>query len=270
MPILKICLLLSLILAGCSQNENEVTGQRGPFVRDEPSPPNKSDETVPAQAVGFYAQGSLINDTEFPSEGNGFIKVFRARNRHFITRHLLAVISFASREVAKTFPGGERLQIGDIAKRSGGKLSLHASHQNGLDADIAYYRLNKREMDPEGFGGFDEVFVRNGKVTANFDLERNYEVMKYFVSTGRVNRIFVDVAIKTKFCELSKGHELSELDRETIRRMRPLENHKDHMHLRIKCPLTSPDCQTQVEPPEGMGCPATGQMLFNMFDPTED
>ena len=38
--------------------------------------------------------------------------------------------------------------IGDISRRGGGPLDEHASHQNGLDVDIYYPRLDGREVAP--------------------------------------------------------------------------------------------------------------------------
>ncbi len=278
---LLIVLVVSHFAFACAKaDNNEMTGGQGPKIRDidhgddknggkgSDKDSNISDTSLP-QAVGFYAEGKLINDYFFPDEAEGVIKVFRGRKRSFMTNYLANVIAFGAATVAKAFPGGERLQVGDTSKKGGGQLSLHASHQNGLDADIRYYSVNHNELNPDGFGGFTEIYVKNGKVTANFDVERNFELMKTFVSSGTVNRIFMDAAIKEKFCKSLDTHHLTALEIESLRRMRPLTNHQDHMHLRVKCPKTSPDCVTQVEPPSGTGCPAPGTVLINEFDPME-
>jgi penicillin-insensitive murein endopeptidase len=269
--------LCAFAVSACSKDESEMSGGQGPRVGEivddiDDSPSDKPPENSKSnpQAVGFYAEGKLINDLFFPFVGEGFLKVFRDRKRNYATDYLYSVISYGAKELQRRYPDGERVQIGDISKQGGGQLSRHASHQNGLDADLSYFRKDRREMDPEGFGGFDEVFVKNGKVTANFDVQRNYEIIKSYVSTSTVGRVFMDAQIKTKLCEYAESlNGLTDLDKETLRRMRPLENHKDHMHLRIKCPKSSPDCVTQVEPPAGTGCPIAGQVLINMFDPFE-
>lgn len=264
----SLIILCALSIMACSKNDDEMSGGRGAKVSENPNPiPSPEVRKSNPQAVGFYADGSLINDLYFPLEGSGFLKVFRDRKRNYATDYLFNVISYGAKEIATKYPDGERIQIGDISKQSGGQLARHASHQNGLDADIAYLRNNHREMKPEGFGGFDEVFVSNGKVTANLDVQRNYEIVKHYVSTSTVNRIFMDAAIKTRLCEYAKTLQMTDLDKETLRRIRPLENHQDHMHLRIKCPNSSPNCVTQAEPPAGTGCPSAGQVLINMFDP---
>ncbi|MGE3973737.1 MAG: penicillin-insensitive murein endopeptidase [Bdellovibrionales bacterium] len=273
--LMLICSLLGTV--GCAKTDesnSEVSGQRGELVKDlPPADPGKLPEDMPKdslpQAVGFYASGSLINSYNLPLDGFGFIKVFRTRDRGYVTDLLYWVLTEAAAELKEGYPDSERVQIGDTSDSNGGQLSRHASHQNGLDADLAYYRVNRREMNPEGFGGFDEVFVKTGKITPNFDVVRNYHFIDALVATGQVGRIFTDSVIKEALCryaaQLPKGA-MASRSTETLRRLRPITNHQDHMHVRVKCPSTSPNCQTQEEPPAGSGCPAKGQSLINSYN----
>ncbi len=204
------------------------------------------------QAIGFYANGSLINASALPDQGDGFVKLFRSRNRPWGTDDILSLFQWTAAEMQKRFPGGERLQVGDIANKKGGSTGGHDSHQNGLDMDIVYFRVNHKEiLDTSTFA---ESFVSHGKVTANFDTARNWETLKLLVSSKWVNRVFMDQAIKKEFCRYAKSIGESLRETETLRRMRPWPNHDDHFHLRIKCPPKSPRCKTQDEPPTGSGC----------------
>lgn len=210
------------------------------------------------QAHGFYSHGTLANASVFALEGEGFVKIFRPRDRGYATYDLTAVVETAAARLHHDYPGGERIQIGDVCARYGGKLSRHASHQNGLDADIAYLRVNHREQSPDdpAVNGFDELFVKNGKISANFDEQRVWEFVKALHGTGRVLRIFMDPVIKGALCGYSA--KIGETDQyaDVLRHIRPLANHKDHMHVRITCPAKSPDCQKQADPPAGAGCTA--------------
>lgn len=222
--------------------------------------PNDPTQGAFAQAVGFYSDGALINGLDFPLEGPGFVKIFRLRDRGWATHDLIEVITRAASAVATFFPGGERLQLGDASARAGGPISRHASHQNGLDVDTTYYNHRRTEQDPlESERGFTESFVRNGRVTANFDIERNWAFVKALVSTGRIGRIFVDPAIKQAFCR--HAERTGELrDRaEDLRRLRGIANHDDHFHVRITCPRNSPACREQEPPPPGTGCAGPAQ-----------
>jgi penicillin-insensitive murein endopeptidase len=154
---------------------------------------------------------------------------------------------------------GERVQIGDMASERGGTLSMHSSHQNGLDADIAYLQTDQLERDPEEWGerGFEVDFVRNKHVTRNFDQKRNWFLLKEIVSRGTVSRIFVDPEIKRLFCERSSKLDPTTPENvriEVLRRLRPYPDHDDHFHLRIDCPASSKKCLNQAAPPPGSGC----------------
>lgn len=278
---LVLCLSILVSIAGCSgSSSSEMSGLKGPLVRDLPvdseelNPPSGAPSTSPPQAIGFYANGRLEKPYSVPLDGRGFIKIFRIRDRGYATDLLHWLLDESSALLKHLFPDSERMQIGDVSDANGGQLSRHASHQNGLDADVAYLRMNRREMEPEGFGGFDEIFVSSGKVTKNFDVVRNYHLFDILISTQMVGRIFVDAAIKTALCDYAKtfdpASEIAKRSTETLRRLRLEALHDDHFHLRAKCPRTSPDCQTQAEPPAGSGCPSKGQALMNPYGYSEE
>ena len=206
------------------------------------------------QVVGFYSHGNLSSATALPLEGPGYVHLFQPRQRHFGSEGLVGLIESVAGELAARFTDGERLQIGDIAQEKGGEISGHASHQNGLDMDIKYFRVDHREQDPSRTDGFDEVFVRDGVVSANFDVARNWELTQAWVASGRVNRIFMDPAIKHAFCAVARGKGELETRAEILRRIQPYPNHDDHMHVRLTCPSTSARCQSQADLPPGSGC----------------
>jgi hypothetical protein len=59
--------------------------------------------------------------------------------------HLLLAVTQAFHE---SHPGASRLVIGDLSRLGGGPLDQHASHQNGLDVDVYYPRLDGSEIAP--------------------------------------------------------------------------------------------------------------------------
>jgi penicillin-insensitive murein endopeptidase len=66
----------------------------------------------------------------------------------------------------------------------------------------------------------------------------------------RVQRIFVNAAIKKALCREAKG------DRDWLSKVRPMYGHDYHFHIRIKCPAGADECETQPEPKEEEGCSA--------------
>lgn len=216
------------------------------------------------QAVRFYTKGSLANATAIPLESQGLVKVFRGKNRNYGTEELTRMIYSVAAEISKEFPNRERLQIGDVANKNGGSIGQHKSHQNGLDADIVYYRVDKKEQNPDWNGRYVEKFVKNGAVTANFDTERNWKLLKKFASFYQVERVFVDASIKRKYCSLYKNSK-DPLEQQALRMMRPARLHDDHMHIRISCPKSSTRCVSQEPPPPGNGC-SKSRMLMDMLE----
>lgn len=198
------------------------------------------------QVHGFYSKGTMKAASSMPQEGKGLLHIFHNRKRFYGSDGLIEIIESAAAEMSIRHPGLDRLQVGDIAAEQGGFISGHASHQNGLDADIVYYRMNHQEQnDPNGLKGFEESFVVKGKVTSNFDVARNWELVKLFEQSGRLNRIFVDEKIKEALCfhALSIGEIKSHED--ALKKLRPYANHDDHLHVRITCPATSAKCEKQ-------------------------
>jgi murein endopeptidase len=53
---------------------------------------------------------------------------------------------------ARRFPHAPRIVIGDISRKGGGYFPGHASHQQGLDADIYFPRADNAERSPIGGG----------------------------------------------------------------------------------------------------------------------
>jgi penicillin-insensitive murein endopeptidase len=212
------------------------------------------------QSIGFYANGSLKNPNNLGLEGEGFVKLFRNRDRAWGNDQLIDVITETALMLKKTFPYSERIQVGDLSQKIGGKISGHNSHQNGLDVDLVYFRVNHQEQEVNQTNGFSERFVFDGKLTANFDLERNWAFVKLLASKQNVQRIFMDPIIKKAFCDFAKMENEYDQNTEVLRKFRPLAHHDDHIHVRLLCPEGSKECTPQEAPPIGSGCDSIEQI----------
>jgi len=211
-----------------------------------------SHNLLASEAIGFYSNGSLVNAASIDDYSGHYEKLFRSRKRLYATDYLFNFLFDFSEEFIADHPDTEKFQLGDISALNGGKISRHASHQNGLDIDIVYLRVNKRGQDVD-YPEWKEYFVKNGAVTKNFDLTKNWELFKLIVSKGDVGRIFVDKAVKKAFCkEYSSSR--NKLDLETLRRLRPAKYHLTHFHLRLKCHESFKRCQKQADPANNSGC----------------
>lgn len=83
-------------------------------------------------------------------------------------------------------------------------------------------------------------------------------MIKLAAQDQEITRIFVNPAIKKQLCQ-EAGQ-----DRDWLRKVRPWFAHRAHMHVRLRCPADSLECQDQDAPPAGDGC---GAELSSWFTP---
>lgn len=216
-----------------------------------------------AQAIGYYNDGRLQNAASLPVEGGcgwrhlhaEFLVLFEDMKRIWGTSELVDMIQKTAFEMQSRFPDCDNLQVEDLSAEQGGDIPRHGSHENGLDADLGFYKANCQEhiATRENLYAPDMVLA-NGSISPNFDLERNWELMKTLHKHGDVNRIFVDQKLKDALCVYARNKgELSEHS-EVLRSLRHVNNHKDHLHIRLNCPANSTNCRSQAPPPAGHGC----------------
>lgn len=220
-----------------------------------------SSSTWASEAVGFYSKGSLKDAQSVFERALPVHKLFVSRAKLYTTDEMHDLLEAASDYVESNWPDSEVLQVGDLSGKRGGNAPRHSSHQNGLDADIVYLRHNAYVQAPQA-PEWEEYFVRGGVPTANFHVERNFSLFRYLVDEFSVTRIFVDSAIKNKFCQYVAKNGLNDaLTRETLRRLRIANLHQTHFHVRLACPEGDRSCTPQSAPPQGTGCNALELMM---------
>jgi murein endopeptidase len=109
------------------------------------------------------------------------------------------------RRYAREHPSAPRVGVGDLSLRHGGYFGpKHATHQNGLDADVYYPRKDRRERPPRRV---DQVDQRLSQVLVDL-----------FVAAG------ADVVYVGPNLRLSGPRGV----------VQPLWNHDNHLHVRIR------------------------------------
>ena len=119
-------------------------------------------------AVGTPAAGRLERGVRLPASGPGFFTwdpvLRRSPNRawrRWGTDRLVRVLLRVAREHHRAHPRAPRMAIGDLSRPRGGDFGPqfgyigHATHQNGLDADIYYPRADGRELAPRAASEID-------------------------------------------------------------------------------------------------------------------
>lgn len=206
--------------------------------------------------IGSYTNGSLQNAECLPETGEGYMQLYREMQMIWGTMPLVSMIQNTAADLARKYPNRDRLQVEDLSAEEGGDVDGHASHENGLDVDLGYMKADGIEHDPVKTGQkYAPSMVTGDSVTQNFDVERNWELMKALHRHGDVQRIFVDQVIKNKLCQYAKSKNDYSSNIDVLRSLRHVENHKDHLHVRLRCPKNANKCVNQPELPKGSGCP---------------
>ena len=206
----RLALILLLALAAALGAVSASTPAR-------PNDPNEPIEWRESRSLGKPWAGRLVNGVQLPAEGAQFFTwdpvLKRSPNRPWrrwgsdrLLRMLLDVLDgyFAAH------PFAPRVGIGDLSRPHGGIFDErfggrgHASHQNGLDVDVYYPRLDQQEL--------------RANVPREIDRALAQDLVTRFVQAGAV---YVFVGPRTSL----RG------PRKIVQR---LVYHDDHMHVRIR------------------------------------
>jgi murein endopeptidase len=121
-------------------------------------------------AVGLPEAGRLVRGVQLPPQGRHYFTwdpiLKRQPNRparRWATDDLIRTVLRVIRAYARAHPGAPRVGIGDLSRPHGGDFGAqfgglgHATHQNGLDADVYYPLRSEAERSPLSV---DEVNLR--------------------------------------------------------------------------------------------------------------
>lgn len=169
-----------------------------------------------SRALGKPNRGALAAGVLFPASGRDVTTwdalLQRRPNRDWRrvgTDRLVRTILTVAADYRRAHPGAPRVVVSDLSLPQGGEFGAgygglgHASHQNGLDVDIAYPRRDRQEI------GVDRV--------SEIDRPLAQALVNAFVAAGAQ---FVFVGPRTGL----RGPEGV---------VETLVNHDDHLHVRI-------------------------------------
>jgi penicillin-insensitive murein endopeptidase len=194
-----------------------------------------------SESVGNYWNGSLKNAVGLKEKGNGYQVVRLSRKRYYGHNDLVSFIEELGNKSHKNKLGV--FLVGDMAKEKGGRIpGSHHSHQTGLDADI-FLNLQKNYLNTaqrESRG--PQSVVSRGRVNPKQWTPAHSKLLRMVSEDDRVERVFVNYAIKKHLCQLHKKEAW-------LSKIRPMGGHTGHFHVRLACPSNSPNCRPQGKPP---------------------
>jgi len=121
-----------------------------------------------ATSVGVPWGGSLIDGTQLPLEGPSWMTWNPVTNsdpnepgRLFGNERTIRAIVSVLGAYRAANPRAPRVLVGDISWRDGGRMEAHVSHQNGLDVDIYYPRLDGALREPRSPEAIDRRLAQD-------------------------------------------------------------------------------------------------------------
>jgi penicillin-insensitive murein endopeptidase len=216
----------------------------------------------PAVSIGNYSQGCAQGLVQMPESGPSWQSMRLSRNRNWGHPEMIGFLQGLSRAAQQA--GWRGLYIGDISQPRGGPMtSGHASHQLGLDADIWMLPPPTLGLSPQQRENLSSVsVVANGGTALSGNWTGGHmSIMRAAARDPRVERIFVDPVAKVAMCQMETGN------RDWLRKIRPINNHDFHFHVRMNCPAGS-ICQTPNPIPAGDGCAEAQEWINIRIDPS--
>ncbi|KGJ03346.1 penicillin-insensitive murein endopeptidase [Paracoccus halophilus] len=213
-------------------------------------------------AIGFYSKGCVSGAAQLPESGPTWQAMRLSRNRNWGHPQMVSFLIGLSQAARQA--GWQGLYIGDISQPRGGPMtSGHASHQMGLDADIWMLPPSSLALSRSQRESISSVSVVNRAGTALTSAWNpgHMSILRAAARDPRIERIFVDPVVKVAMCQLENGN------RAWLSKVRPLNNHDYHFHVRMACPAGSV-CTKQDPPPPGDGCAEAGEWIKNRIDPS--
>ncbi len=229
----------------------------------EPESPAKISEGPRRQAVNYTNNGHLESATsllerqqKYTATPPPFRVLFPSRQRFYATADMVEMIDLLG-QYARSLASNLRLLIADVSGPRGGPLFRwddkakdfvrdskgkpilsHGSHQNGLDADIAYLQNSASQSHFLSVVSKESGF--NFKKEFNF--EAQFKLFKQAVSTSMVDAFWVHSLMKIEMCRIALkegAFEEGKEDKVTIEMLKRLriedKFHDAHFHMRLKC-----------------------------------
>lgn len=129
---------------------------------------------VGSLALGTPTNGGLANGLQLPETGPDWVtwdpvlrRVPNRPDRRWATDRLLAFLVAVLRDYRLANPGMPQVVVGDLSRPGGGPFGSaygglgHRSHQNGLDVDVYYPRLDRTLQPPWSVAEIDRALAQD-------------------------------------------------------------------------------------------------------------
>lgn len=201
------------------------------------------DDERPTRSIGAPNKGRLQHGLPMP-EGR-YWELRERRTRTYGATNAIQAMIVAFTRYGEQYDGmAPPVSVGEISGPRGGRAHPHSSHRSGRDVDLGYVLLpgtegeQWKQASPE-----------------NFDVEKNWALIKALVETGEVQAIFVSSKLQRMLRPVAEADIGEEAlgryfwrpgggpDQDPI--LRHEDGHRDHMHVRFRCESGNTRCRSR-------------------------
>lgn len=189
-------------------------------------------------AIGRPNRGKLVGGVQL--EDSDMLEV-RDPDKAYGTTHTLRQLQEAVAKFRGATGFEDKLVVGAISLRHGGRFRPHSSHQSGRDVDL---RLPKRK-------GADPKSASPGDI----DWAMSWKLVESLIATGEVEYIFLDWVRQKR---LYRAAQAAGASKKAIDRaiqyprakktnnglVRHADGHNVHIHIRFKCAPSNSRCES--------------------------
>jgi murein endopeptidase len=205
---------------------------------------HRKDPRRRTQSVGAPNKGHLLAGIPLPEGPHWLLREHRPRAYGSATTIRALLEAFSAYGAAD--PSAPPVRVGEISKRSGGRIAPHASHRTGRDVDIGF--VMKQNPGP------DERFWRVA-TAKNIDAARTWAVISALIDTGEVQQIFISAKLQPVLAreaaktlppeEVARVFSAMNPDPSVHTIVKHETGHRDHMHVRFVCERGNVRCRAQ-------------------------
>jgi murein endopeptidase len=204
----------------------------------------RADRRHPTRSVGAVNRGHLRNGMPLPEGPHWRLRDHRPRA--YGSRNTIEALLHAFAVYGARYPDGPPVHLGEISRRTGGRVEPHTSHRSGRDVDIGYVHKSRAPQD------------RHFKIAKpkTIDGERTWYLVKALLATGEVQNIFMNYKLQRVVARWAA----KELPRAEVERLFQSEHpdpsvetvishetgHRDHMHVRFRCEEGNRRCLERI------------------------
>ncbi len=216
----------------------------------------------PLRVIGGPSVGCIAGAAELPPQGPGYQTIHLAISHFWGAPNTVAAMQQLGRDAQAARLGV--VLVEELSRPRGGPIvGGHASHQTGLDADVALDTSRQRALSPAERETIELTsLVRADRRGVRPDKWNDgiATLLRLAARLPQVDRVLVNPAIKQQLCDSVTG------DRSWLRFIRPWYGHAAHMHVHFRCPPGQASCVDIPPPPPGESCDASLQWWFDQLD----